>query len=258
MSPDPANLGIGAAQQFTAVGRDASGNVVAITPTWSTVAGGGAISGAGLFTAGTVPGTYTNTVKATSGGISGFATVNVNAGPLATITVSPDPANIGVGATQQFTAVGRDASGNVVPITPTWSAVAGGGAISGAGLFTAGTVPGSYTNTVEATSGSISGFATVNVSAGALASITVTPDPVSLAITGSQQFTATGRDAFGNVVAITPTWSTVAGGGSISGSGLFTAGTVPGTYTNTIQASAAPSPGSRRSPPAPGRWPPSP
>ena len=77
MSPDPANVGIGAAQQFTAVGRDASGNVVAVTPTWSLVAGGGTISGAGLFTAGTVPGTYTNTVQASGGGISGFATVNV-------------------------------------------------------------------------------------------------------------------------------------------------------------------------------------
>ena len=238
VSPDPANLGIGAAQQFTAVGRDASGNLVAVTPTWSVAASGGAISGEGLFTAGTVPGTYTNTVQATSGGISGFATVTVAAGPLATITVSPDPADLGVGATRQFTAVGKDASGNVVPITPTWSTVAGGGAISGAGLFTAGTVPGTYTNTVKAVSGGISGFATVNVTAGPLASITVTPDPASLAITTNQQFNATGRDAFGNVVAITPTWSVVSSGGTINGTGLFTAGTVTGTFTNTVRATS--------------------
>jgi hypothetical protein len=30
----------------------------------------------------------------------------------------------------------------VVPITPTWAVVAGGGTISAAGLFTAGTLPG--------------------------------------------------------------------------------------------------------------------
>ncbi|MHB1192199.1 MAG: hypothetical protein ACYC6F_04055 [Longimicrobiales bacterium] len=241
VSPNPSNLVIGATQTFTAVGRDGSGNVVAITPTWSVVAGGGSVdSGSGLFTAGTTPGTFTNTVKATSGGISGFATVNVAAGPLATITVSPNPATVGVAATRQFTAVGRDASGNVVAITPAWSVVASGGTINGSsGLFTAGTVPGTFTNTVQATSGSISGRATVTVTAGALASITVTPNPVSLAAGTSQQFTATGRDAFGNVVAITPAWSVVAGGGTVdSGSGLFTAGTVPGTYTNTVQATS--------------------
>jgi hypothetical protein len=59
------------------VGKDAGGNVVAIAPVWSVVAGGGAITGTGFFTAGTAPGTFINTVQANSGGISGFATVVV-------------------------------------------------------------------------------------------------------------------------------------------------------------------------------------
>jgi hypothetical protein len=47
------------------------------------VAGGGVINaGSGLFTAGNTPGTFTNTIKATSGGISGFATAIVTAAPL--------------------------------------------------------------------------------------------------------------------------------------------------------------------------------
>src|ERR1700694_3247380 len=96
-------------------------------------------------------------------------------GPLATITVTPNP-TLPIGALQPFVATGRDAHGNLVAITPTWSIVAGGGASnSSSGLFTAGTAAGTFTLTVRATSGSISGFATVIVtSPGTLASINVT------------------------------------------------------------------------------------
>jgi hypothetical protein len=173
VTPD-VTLAITATQQFIAVGKDADGNVVTISPspTWSVVAAGGAITSAGLFTAGTVPGTFTNTVQATSGSISGGATVTVIAGALATITVTPNPDTLPITGTQQYTAVGKDAGGNVVAIAPTWSVVAGGGAITSGGMFTAGTVLGTFTNTVQATSGSISGHATVTVIAGALATIT--------------------------------------------------------------------------------------
>ena len=83
------------------------------------------------------------------------------------IIVSPNPANVQVNGTQQFTATGRDASGNTVPITPVWSVVNGGGSIDpSTGLFTAGTVTGTFNNTVTATSGTVSGSATVNVTAG--------------------------------------------------------------------------------------------
>ena len=238
ITPNPATLAVGGTQSFTAVGKDAGGNVVAIAPTWSVVAGGGAITSGGLFTAGAVPGAYTNTVTATSGAVSGAATVTVTTGPLASITVTPNPAALAVGATQSFTAVGKDAAGNVVPIAPVWSVVAGGGAVDGAGLFTAGTLPGTFTNTVQATSGAVSGAATVVVAAGPLASISVTPNPAMLAVGGTQQFTAVGRDADGNVVAIAPTWTVVAGGGSIGSAGLFTAGLASGTFTNTVTATS--------------------
>jgi len=239
VTPNPVTLTIGGTQQFTATGKDVSGNVVAITPTWSVTAGGGAIGATGLFTAGTTPGAFANTVKAAVGAISGTATVNVIAGPLATITVTPNPVSLVIGAQQQFTAVGTDASGNVVPITPVWSVVNGGGTIiAPTGLFTAGTLPGTYANTVQATAGGISGTATVTVTAGALATITVTPNPVTMAISTTQQFTAVGKDIAGNVIPITPIWAVVAGGGTINTTGLFTAGTVIGTYAQTVQASS--------------------
>jgi hypothetical protein len=87
----------------------------------------------------------------------------VTAGPLATITVTPNPTLL-IGATQQFTAVGKDANGNVVAITPVWSTVNPPGTIVAAtGLFTAGNTTGTFPNSVRATSGTIFGTATVTV-----------------------------------------------------------------------------------------------
>ena len=160
VSPNPQTLIVNATQQFVAAGTDFSGADVAITPTWSVVAGGGAISSSGMFTAGTAQGTFITTVKATSGGISGLATVIVTPGPVATIVVTPNPVSLVIGTTQQFTAVGKDAAGNVVPLTPTWSVVAGGGAVNGSGMFTAGTAVGTFANTIQASSGGIAATAT--------------------------------------------------------------------------------------------------
>jgi hypothetical protein len=241
VTPNPVTLSINATQQFTAVGKDAFGNAVAITPAWSVVNGGGTINAtSGLFTAGTTPGTFTNTVKATSGTISGTATVTVTIGPLATITVTPNPVTLAANSSQTFTAVGTDAGGNVVAITPVWSVVNGGGTIvATSGVFTSGSTAGTFANTVKATSGSISGTATVTVTGAPVATITVTPNPATLAFGAQQTFTAVGQDANGNIVSITPVWSVVNGGGTINAtSGVFTAGNTAGTFDNTVKATS--------------------
>ncbi|MBI3791804.1 MAG: DUF3494 domain-containing protein [Gemmatimonadetes bacterium] len=163
VSPN-ASLAPGATQQMVAVGADAAGGAVPITPTWTIVSGGGTVTPTGLFTAGASPGTYTNTVRATSGGVSGFATITVTIGALASITVTPNPVTLLNGATQGFSAVGRDGAGNVIAVTPAWSVIAGGGTINaGSGVFTAGATAGTFNNTVTATSGLISGNASVTV-----------------------------------------------------------------------------------------------
>ena len=233
---NPETLAIGATVQFTATGKDADGTAVGITPVWSVAAGGGAINTAGVFTAGTAPGTFANTIKATVGSISGTATAIVTVGPAATVTVAPTPVTLATGASQQFTAVVKDVGGNILSTVPTWAVVAGGGAINGTGLFTAGTVAAGFPNTVMASAGSVFGLASVTVTAGSLASVTVTPNPASLGVGGTQQFTATGRDANGNLVSFTPTWTVQASGGTITSGGLFTAGAGAGIFANTIRA----------------------
>ena len=76
--------------------------------------------------------------------------------------------------------------------------------------------------------------------AGQLLTITVTPNPATIAPNLSQQFAAVGTDITGAVVAITPApvaWSAVAGGGTINGSsGLFAAGATLGTFASTVRA----------------------
>jgi hypothetical protein len=169
VTANAATVAPGATRQFRAVGRDAHGNVITIIPIWRVTAGGGTISTSGRFTAGPIIGTFANTVTATSGAMSGAATAMVAAGPpgpVATITVTPNPASVAAGTTQRFTAVARDASGNVVIITPVWSVAAGGGTIGTKGLFTAGAAAGTFTNSVTATAGAASGTAIIATASG--------------------------------------------------------------------------------------------
>lgn len=236
LTPVTSTVGPAATVQLTAAGTRAGTDVtILIGETYAVTSGGGSVNADGLFTAPTTAGTSTITV--TCAGLTATATVIVTAGALATITVTPNP-TLAIGATQQFTAVGTDAFNNIVAITPVWSTTNPPGTIDAStGLFTAGNTPGTYNASVTATSGSISGTADVIVTPGPLVTITVTPNPVTLETGAQQQFTAVGTDAAGNVVPITPVWSTTNPPGTIdAGTGLFTAGLTTGLYSNSVTA----------------------
>jgi hypothetical protein len=232
-------IGVDGTIQFSATVTDANGNTIVVTPTWTVVDGGGTITSGGLFTAGDSAGVFLNTVVATTGTVSSSSTVTVTAGALATLTVTPDTVTLAVGATQHFTAVGKDTHGNVVAIPDRVWSVCGGGTIDTSGTFTAGVTPGSFPAAVHVMSGSLIANASVVITTGPLATITITPSPVTLAIGATQQFTAVGKDSHNNVVPITPVWSVVASGGTIDpGTGIFTAGTVAGTFAGTVKATS--------------------
>ena len=91
---------------------------------------------------------------------------------------------------------------------------------------------GDYALTARATdsSGNTGTSAVVNVAVvGPLAQISVTPASATVAVNGTQQFSASGVDALGHALAPQPafTWS-VTGGGTIAAAGLFTAGSTAG------------------------------
>lgn len=227
-------------QQFTATatftGVTGDQNVTAKAAWQSSDTDKGTINTAGLFTPNHVG---TTDITATLADMtSNTSTVTVTAGPLATLTVSPNNPTLTADQTQQFTVTGMDAKGNTVNTgTITWTGGAGIGTIdAGTGLFNATTVG---TGTVTATS-SIGGIAdssgTITVNAGALATLTISPNTAALTAGQTQQFTAAGFDADGNATSAgTITWSGGAGIGSINPtSGLFSATTAAaGTVTAT-------------------------
>ncbi|HEY2897875.1 MAG TPA: hypothetical protein VGJ12_12115, partial [Gemmatimonadaceae bacterium] len=108
----------------------------------------------------------------------------------ASIVITTPSGTTSVTGTIQFSATVKDADGHTIQVTPSWSVVNGGGAITSGGLFTAGDSIGTFENTVVATTGTVTSSSTVVVTAGGLASITVTPDSVSLAIGATQQYLA--------------------------------------------------------------------
>ena len=90
---------------------------------------------------------------------------NIIIATLTSISVSPASASVVAGGTQQFTATAKDQLGNPMVPQPsfTWTA-SGGGTINSSGLFSAGsTAGGPYT--VTASSGGVSGTASVTVTA---------------------------------------------------------------------------------------------
>jgi hypothetical protein len=232
----PQTIPVNGTVQFTAQAKNADGDILAVTPTWSIVSGGGTISSTGLFTAGTTPGT--TVIAVTCSGITVNVTVTVIAGPAASIVVAPDT-TLQVGATAQFRAVVKDALGNVLTVTPVWSTVNPPGTIiATTGLFTAGNTTGSFPNSVQACVGTttLCDQANVIVIAGPAASIVVAPD-TTLQVGATAQFRAVVKDAVGNVIAITPVWSTVNPPGTIiATTGLFTAGNTTGSFPNSVQA----------------------
>jgi trimeric autotransporter adhesin len=231
--PSSPSINVGATQQFAATGTysDGSTKVLTASANWISVTSSVAtVNTSGLVTAVAVG---TSNITASSSGVVGSTTLTV-ANPLVSITVAPPTITLSPPAQQQFTASGKYADGTTQNITSTvtWaSSVSTVATINPAGLAVAA-APG--ITTISATSGTISGNATLTVGA-ALVSIAVTPATGTVAPNGTQQFTATGAYSDGShkVITSTVTWAATTGA-TITASGLAT-GVTPGA-TSTITA----------------------
>ncbi|TMA30520.1 MAG: hypothetical protein E6J88_05670, partial [Deltaproteobacteria bacterium] len=105
-------------QQFTASASDQFGAPIGAAFSW-TVSGGGAIDGTGLFTAGSAAG-GPFTVTASSGAVSGTASVTVvNSSPTVASPASASPNPVS-GTTTNLTVLGAD-DGGEANLTYTWS-----------------------------------------------------------------------------------------------------------------------------------------
>lgn len=198
------------------------------------------VNGMGLVTA---VGNGSAVVTAASGAATGTATVTVEQ-VVAQVRVSPDSATlVAIGDTLRLTAEALDSRGRAVPGTYVfeWSSDDSVAAVDENGLVTAA---GNGSSVVTATTGTVSGDATIRVQQ-SVAAVEVLPGWVTLFSIGTTaQLDARALDANGTEVPGTEfEWSSDRGAAQVSASGLVTAvhegtGVVTAT-TGSVSGSAA-------------------
>jgi parallel beta-helix repeat protein len=194
ITPSSATISAGGSQTYTAEGFDAANNSlgdVTSNTTFSITPNG---SCTGNTCTATVPGAHT--VTGTDAGKTSTSTLTVNAGPLDHLALSPASSTIASGGSQTYTAQGRDQyDNNLGDVTGTTTfTIAPNGSCTGA-TCTATT---SGAHTVTGTSGGKTGTASLQVGAGALDHIVISPAAATISAGTSQAYTAQGFDSSNN------------------------------------------------------------
>jgi len=239
-------LSSGASQQFaaTVIFTDYTTRNVTTSAQWtSSVATVAVVSNSGA-TIGRATGlkagtsTITASYTGTGGTVTASTVLTVADRAITKVQVTPTNPTTHLGISQSFvaTAVYDDGTTSTVTGSATWTSadttvasVSNGGGGGGASTAGVATPIKAGTSTITATFGGYSGTSLLTVGSGTLSSIAITPSPLSVAVGGHQQLTATGtyddgttQDLSGNV-----TWlstDTVATVSNATGSrGLLTA-----------------------------------
>ncbi len=201
---------------------------------------GGSISSSGLFTAGSVAGSFMVIANCLCGALdTAFVTVDVPA-QLTKITVSPKTVSLNAGATQQFGATANWSTGATTLPPITWSAT--GGSISTGGLYTAPTTAGTYQVIVAHSGGTLRDTAVVTVTGGgtssggtkSLASLNLGPSEISVQAGASVQFSVSPKWNDGTSAQVSVGYS--ANVGAIDyWTGRYTAPTTAGRYSVYVE-----------------------
>lgn len=205
------------------------------TLTWSHTFATGSISTGGLFTP-QASGSGQIQVVSNVGGVSYLsAPMTVVPGALATLAITPDRDTVAADATLQFSVSGTDSRGNAVldPGAITWSVLNGIGSIDNSGLFSPTTVGYGFVRAISSF-GPSTLTDTITVLPGALAYLQILPAEHVMGVLESFPFTANGLDADSNLIknlSDSVSWATSDVLGTISGSGMYTSGALPGSHT---------------------------
>ena len=225
LSPAAVVLLPGGVQQFSATGLMSDGSTGSVAVTWS--ATGGTVTTGGLYTSGTVEGSFRVIATTDDGALADTAAVTISVPPpnLVAVELTPPSATLQSGGTQQFTAVGRLSNGSTTTIPINWSAT--GGAVSPAGLYTAASTAGAFRVIASSAGGEFADTSAITIQPH-LTGVEVTPATAALAPAAIQHFSAIGRMSDGSTQAVTVDWT--ATGGSITGTGDYTAGSTDGAW----------------------------
>ena len=222
VNPPSSSLPPGGVQQYTA--SDSSGASLS----WS--ATGGTISSGGLYTAGSTTGTFSVTASDSSGNKT---TAKIVIAPVHTVTIE-NPTN-GSTAASPVLVHATYSSKVVATYMKLWVDHVAGLVQRNTNSFSTSLYLSSGAHLIEVQALDPSGVvyttpSNITVSGGSGNTVSVSPSSVTLAPSGTQQFKAT--DSAGLAV----TWS--ATGGTISSSGLYTAGSTTGTFKVTAKDSS--------------------
>ncbi len=217
LAPSVAIVPIGGHTHFSATGvfDDSSTQDISMSSAWNS-------TNPGVATVGSTSGTYGSATGLSSGSATinavfnyagssaaGSAQLNVSTATLTSISLSPNSGLVAPGSALQFIATGTFSDGTKQSMGPSvnWSS----SDTNMATVTTAGAAFGQSPGvvTITATSGSVSGTASLVVESAALSSIQVTPQKTSVPNTIQVQFKAAGTFANGDTQDLTTavTWT---------------------------------------------------
>ncbi len=207
VDPATAVLAPASRRAYSAVGTFSDGSTQNITTavTWtSSNPDVASITAYGQVTAQS-PGTAT--ITAQLGSVSGNGSLVVESSPLISVQVTPTNATVAEQTGVEFDAIGTFADGSTENLTNSvsWTSspisVATVSDTAGTSGLATGIAPG--TATITALFAGLVGTASLTVTNAELTSITITPSDPSVALGGSQQFTATGNFSDGSTEDLT-------------------------------------------------------
>ncbi|MBI5779171.1 MAG: hypothetical protein HZA49_06915 [Planctomycetes bacterium] len=228
---------------YTAVSYDSNSNIIPDTYTWTKANGTGSANLSIDKLTGVLSGTVSITVTSnTAPTKSSGQSVIVLPGAISTVTVTgSDPITSGI-QTSSYTAVSRDAAGNTLSDTYTWSNANGTGTATRSVDKLTGVLAGTVTITATSVAAPTkSGGKTVTVAPGAISTVSVSAPSGSISSGVEYTCTAASRDAAGNTVTDTFTWTKSNGTGSATLNVNRITGTLIGTVTITATSVAVPS-----------------
>jgi cyclophilin family peptidyl-prolyl cis-trans isomerase/PKD repeat protein len=228
---------------YSATAFDVLGNQVSDPVlSWKVYSGAGTIDGEGLFTVGNGLGNFPDAISVEferlGTTVSQQTGIVIVAGPLHTFSIEPSELDIGVGRTLAISVNAVDEAGHALDSAVVrFTALRRGDSIDPTGFFTASDTvadEGSELVSVEVELDGQIIEATIMgvVRPGILDQVHVSSLPESMAVGESVQVDAYATDRFGNKLdPVELRWTvTDPGIGSVTESGLFTAGTMAGTY----------------------------
>src|SRR6266536_1460908 len=201
LRPNPAVIEAGGSRDYTAEGLDKAGRSLGDLTAYTrfSISPDGSCKNATCTPADPGRHTVTGTVDLGKRQVTGTADLLV-LGPLARVTLQPNPATIFAGATVTYTARGEDANGNPrgdVTANTSFS-ISPDGSCAGATCIATKAGDHTVTATVDAGRRHVTAMAELHVVAGPLASLTLRPSPATIVAGAMVTYTARGEDANGN------------------------------------------------------------